>query len=403
MGSQARGQISATWTNLHPASTWYSYANGASPAQQAGQIYVGTKYHAALWSGSVASLVDLNPAGAATSWAYAVNGGQQVGVADWNGKSCAALWSGAAASFVSLNPDWATSGEALGVCAGQQVGWLGNTNGFAHAVLWSGTSNSCIDLHPPFEKNSRALATSGSNQVGYIQHYTSGNIYAAMWSGSAASFVELGPEWAFSTTVIWSEALAIGGTNQAGFFQLYNENVKKAALWSGAPQSFRSLHPDVATASEVWATTDSMQVGFATVGGQTCLALWRGTPESFVNLGPVAAGFGTGCSNFTVRGIWIEGNTIYLAGDADSQAISCRIQLLPPSLNLAGVPSQGGIKVLMLVWTNNGVRCVLESSGTLGSSWGAALGIQTTNENRVSTTITNTGHAQFFRLRGNSM
>src|SRR5688572_20578601 len=91
---QARGQIKVTWTNLHPVSSLYSYANAASETQQAGQIYVGTKYHAALWSGTVGSLVDLHPATAETSWVNACNGGQQVGFANIAWKGRAALWAG---------------------------------------------------------------------------------------------------------------------------------------------------------------------------------------------------------------------------------------------------------------------------------------------------------------------
>lgn len=401
---RAHSQIAVSWTNLHPVSSWYSYANTTTGDRQAGQFYVNAsgKYHAALWSGTVGSLVDLHPAGADSSRVSASDATQQVGYASMGGKNHAACWSGSAASFVDLTPAWANNSEAFGVFNSQQVGWcsLTNPSSGAHAVLWSGSAGSAVDLHPSGWKSSCAYATSGSQQVGYVEKYSSGNQYAALWSGSAASFVELGPEWWSSTTVIWSSAGAIGGTNQAGFYQLYNEFVSKAALWSGSPGSFVSLHPIGATASAVWATTDTLQAGLATINGQQCLGVWRGTAQSFVNLGPLAAGLGTGLTNLSVRGMSIQRNTIHLVGSVNSQAVALRIQLLPPNLYLAGVQSIGATQVVTLNWTNNAVLSILESRGALGSAWGVASGLLATNANWYSATTTNLDPVRFFRLRG---
>jgi hypothetical protein len=397
VAAPASGQISATCSNLHPAGSLYSYANGVGGAQQVGQIYVGTVYHAALWSGSVGSLVDLHPVGAASSVAYALSGSQQAGSAVIGGKYHAAMWSGTATSFMDLNPASATTSEALGIGGSQQVGYIGYGFG-RHAALWSGTSDSFVDLHPTGYQYSTAYATSGSNQVGSVQLYD-GNTHAAQWSGTANSFVDLGPGWWNSTSVPRSEAGAVGGTNKAGFYQLNNESVIKAALWSGT--AFVSLHPDGASASQVVATTDSMQVGFATIGGQDCLGYWRGTAQSFVNFGPLATGFGTGYSNVVLKGIWIDGSVIHLAGDANSQAIYCRIQLHPARLILAGAQTRAEVNILTLTWTNNGVPCVLESSDTPTSGWGMTSAPQTTNAGWVSTIVTNAAPAQYFRLRAN--
>src|SRR5437899_1840905 len=126
-GLRAHAQFTVTSANLHPVSSSYSYATAATETQQAGQIYVGAKYHAALWAGTVASLVDLHPAVADTTWVNAVDGTQQVGYANIGGKSRAAFWSGTAASFADLTPSWAQSSEVLGVFNSQQVGWCNPT------------------------------------------------------------------------------------------------------------------------------------------------------------------------------------------------------------------------------------------------------------------------------------
>jgi hypothetical protein len=403
-GLQVNGQIIVTWANLHPASAWYSYANAAGETQQAGQYYYnGTTYHAALWSGTVGSMVDLHPAAAATSWVDAAAAGQQVGYASIAGKSRAAFWAGTAASFVDLTPSWASSAEALGVGSAQQVGWCDPTNPSSgvHAVLWSGSAGSCVDLHPAAWKSSQAYATTGSIQVGGVTKYGSGNEYAGLWAGTAASFVELGPEWWNSTSVVWTRAVAAGGTNQAGFYQLYNEFITKAAMWSGSSQSFVSLHPSGATTSSALATTDTLQAGTATINGQVCLGVWRGTAQSFVNLGPINSGLGAGLTNLEVRGIGIQGNTLYLAGDVSSQAVAVKVVLLPPSLHLAGIQSQGGAQTVTLAWTNNGVSSVLESGDTPNSGWKTAGGVRITNANSYAAIVTNTTSIQFFRLRAN--
>jgi hypothetical protein len=403
-GLEAHGQIKVTWANLHPAPAWYSYANAAGETQQAGQyFYNGTAYHAALWSGTAGSMVDLHPAAAAMSWVDAAATGQQVGYASIAGQSRAAFWAGTAASFVDLTPSWASSAEALGVGYAQQVGWcnLTNPSSGVHAVLWSGSANSCVDLHPTGWRSSQAYATTGSSQVGGVTKYGSGNEYAALWAGSVASFVELGPESCNGITVIWSRAVAAGGTNQAGFYQLYSDLIIKAAMWSGSSQSFVNLHPSGATTSTALATTDTLQAGTANINGQVCLGVWRGTAQSFVNLGAINCGLGTGLTNLEVRGISIQGNTLYLAGDVSSQAVVVKAVLLPPSLRLANLQSQGSTQIVSLTWTNNGVSSVLESGDTPVSGWKTAGGVRTTNANSYAAIVTNIASVQFFRLRAN--
>lgn len=73
----------------------------------------------------------------------------------------------------------------------------------------------------------------------------------------------------------------------------------------------------------------------------------------------------------------------------------------PPNLLLAGVRRLAGSAALDLTWTNNGSICVLESAGTLTGDWNTVSNPWTTNANWVSTAVTNSSSAQFYRLRAN--
>ncbi|HWW74971.1 MAG TPA: hypothetical protein VNZ44_06240, partial [Pyrinomonadaceae bacterium] len=105
--------------------------------------------HAALWTGTAASVVDLHPSGYASSQAHATNGAQQAGFGWANTpaqvtRRHALVWSGNAASAVDLNqfmPLGFTEAAATGIdAAGNVVGWAvkGSSDGTAstHAVMW---------------------------------------------------------------------------------------------------------------------------------------------------------------------------------------------------------------------------------------------------------------------------
>jgi hypothetical protein len=102
-----------------------------------------------------------------------VGGGQQVGsgIESKHGYYHALLWSGTAASMVDLHPvsgfedSWAADTDGT-----HQVGYatsLGPNAGY-HASLWSGTAASLVDLHPAggFFLNSSAIGLSSNQQVG---------------------------------------------------------------------------------------------------------------------------------------------------------------------------------------------------------------------------------------------
>jgi hypothetical protein len=73
---------------------------------------------------------------------------------------------------------------------------------------------------------------------------------------------------------------------------------------------------------------------------------------------------------------------------------------MPPPLVVAGAQWAAGFEFLHLRWTNNGSSCVMESAGAVTGAWGAIVTPWITNAGWISTTVSNSSPAQFYRLRG---
>jgi hypothetical protein len=73
----------------------------------------------------------------------------------------------------------------------------------------------------------------------------------------------------------------------------------------------------------------------------------------------------------------------------------------PPPLLVADAQRSAGAEVLNLTWTNNGSMRLLESAGALTGGWSTVSTRWTTNAGWVSTSVTNSSPAQFYRLRAN--
>jgi hypothetical protein len=74
---------------------------------------------------------------------------------------------------------------------------------------------------------------------------------------------------------------------------------------------------------------------------------------------------------------------------------------LPPLLVIAGAQWSAGFESLALTWTNNGSHCLLESASAVMGGWSTVVSPWTTNGGWVSTSVSNSSPAQFYRLRGN--
>ena len=73
---------------------------------------------------------------------------------------------------------------------------------------------------------------------------------------------------------------------------------------------------------------------------------------------------------------------------------------LPPAMKLVSFQAVGASNMISLTWSNNGVACVLEGSGTVTGGWSTVPAAWTTNGNWINTKVTNTAPIQFFRLHG---
>ena len=116
----------AQWTvvSLNAVNSFDTGVYSVFAGREGGYVYVvGGFEHAALWSGTPASLVDLNPTGCPYSLVNGVSATQQVGWAQISNVSRASLWSGTAASRVDLNPA-GVDGSAATSISGNQPSWV---------------------------------------------------------------------------------------------------------------------------------------------------------------------------------------------------------------------------------------------------------------------------------------
>jgi hypothetical protein len=138
--------------------------------------------------------VDLNPAGVTASLGWGTDGVHQVGeISLVNGAYHAVVWHGTGASMVDLSPsDFTGIAAAYGVSGNQQVGFAAANGSGDHAMLWDGSPDSAVDLHPAGFFSSQAFGSNGTIQVGdgYLASLSSPS-YALAWSGSAASAIDL--------------------------------------------------------------------------------------------------------------------------------------------------------------------------------------------------------------------
>lgn len=71
----------------------------------------------------------------------------------------------------------------------------------------------------------------------------------------------------------------------------------------------------------------------------------------------------------------------------------------PPVLTVTGLQSQPGAVCIGLTWNNTGTNVTLESSASLTGPWSTVPATLNTNQNFITTTVTNAADRQFFRLR----
>ncbi|HQY87138.1 MAG TPA: hypothetical protein PK402_00675 [Tepidisphaeraceae bacterium] len=188
-----------SFVDIHPGLADVSSARAIRATEVGGYALIGSEVHAGYWivppsSPHLFTFTDLHPTGAASSMANAIAVGVQGGTANFAAfpsSPHAALWSGSAASVLDLNPPGAAGSTILGMDDGVQTGHA-SFGGTTHAGIWTGTAGSFIDLAgylPAGYSNSRGEAvyadgTGFIQVVGYATHLTdSGSrIEAIVWT-----------------------------------------------------------------------------------------------------------------------------------------------------------------------------------------------------------------------------
>lgn len=227
----------ASMVDLHPAGYVFSKVEGVEGDAQAGWgkkegPVVNTQ--PLLWHGSRASVVNLLPAGASSGLVEAIEGGVEYGSVYFPGAdfSHAAKWEGTAASYQDLNPAGYDGSSISGASATDRVGIALRSvdpDVDQHAFRWAG--NTGFDLHPGSAWFSRASATDGITQVGFYIP-TSDFPYrarACLWHGTAASFVDLHallpPEYEIS------EATGVSGKTVSGWASAASGEHPVPVIW----------------------------------------------------------------------------------------------------------------------------------------------------------------------------
>lgn len=389
----ANSQLTVVY--LHPTGANYSQAFGVHASQQVGNAPGG-----GIWTGTAGSWTSLLPASATSCLIYGIRSNQQVGDASIGGVNRAGLWNGTAASFVDLHPATATLSTAFATNGAQQVGYA-YFSGVSKAGLWNGTSASWVDLSPAGAVSSEARGISATQQVGNAQ--VGGVIRASVWTGSAASWVDLHPAGATASRLnAVSNGIQVGDARIGGAYH--------AGMWSGTPGSFVDLHPAGAAESSVYAVDGNTQVGYANIS-HVRAALWNGTANSFVDLHallPQGAFFSS-----EARGVWRDGNTVYVVGSGYSTSAFAfqallwvgtldNFALVLNKTTVAGQNSVLGTIALADIKPTNTVFTTYDNSGlvTTPATVTVLAGQQTRNFQITTTAITSTVVTTIFAKRG---
>lgn len=330
LGGQFCAPLQAQWTvvDLHPPGAFKSDCYDVQDGQQFGTVAFVNEAHAAMWSGTAASVVDLHPAGPTeVSRAFSGAGLQQVGRSQMGNFSEAFLWSGTAGSAVNLNPVGATYSEAVAI-DGNQIGGNASIPGQSSgAGFWDLNTLIWTSLQPPGQfGGTTCFDVQGGHQVG--AYNSNGILHAVLWSGSGASWVDLDPNTATNNA-----AYGVWGNQQVGYREFSGK--KHAALWTGSAASFVDLHPAGALWSELQGVDSGVQVGNTSYSYGTFAGVWKGSATSFENLSYYLAPDYAGALAY---GIWVDGASTYVVGTAGN----------------AGATNRATMWVSEPAWTNMG-------------------------------------------------
>lgn len=190
-------------------------AYGVGVGQQVGMI-VKSQSNAALWLGSLNSLINLHPKGAVLSFANATDGARQAGYAGFDIRvrqeaakgnktqrfNYAYVWSGSAVSGLNIHsypennfPGVSLSQSyALGIKGSLVVGYAGDqtkfgTPAYSHAMVWNLASNQCLDLNeflPAGFVGAQATSVDADGNISGFMAKADGTRHAVVWVSNPA-------------------------------------------------------------------------------------------------------------------------------------------------------------------------------------------------------------------------
>lgn len=284
---------------LHPVGFQDTFVrtNQAGALFGSGRVSTSSAFHALLWNGRAASVVDLHPSGYTSSGIAAILNDTYVGRGEVAGESHALLWNnGSATNVVDLHPAGARSSALMDLAVDSnnipyQVGYLSNTDIVSpRATLWRGTAASAVSLQPTGYTYGFVSAASTNYQVGYVSNSQGGsplNSRPFLWSGTAASGIDLTPTGYKNGTVNdTTDDTQVGYVFRNGVGQ-----TPHAMLWHGTAASGVDLHSTAYQQTEADGVSGNTQVGSGTIAGGGWHALvWNGTPESLIDLHSTTTG-----------------------------------------------------------------------------------------------------------------
>jgi hypothetical protein len=273
--------------------------------------------------------------------AFGISGTNIVGVYRIGGNDYSFLYNGS--SYTTLSEPGADATYAYGISGSNIVGYYDDESYNAHGFIYNGSSYTYLNV--PGAADTYACGISGTNIVGYYDYVNGGNCYGFIYNGSG-----------YNTNVnvpgaVTTYARGISGNNIVGWYWDASY-VAHGFLYNGSSYNTNVNVPG-ATFTEAY-----------------------------------------GISGNNIVGFYSDSSAMYARG-------LLATPVAPPWLLIAGAQQSAGWVSLHLTWTNNGGQCVLASAGAVTGGWSTVSSPWTTNSGWVSTVVTNSSPAQFYRLQAN--
>jgi hypothetical protein len=247
-------------------------------------------------------------------------------------------------TYTTFSVPGSDSTYAEGISGANIVGWYNDMSYNSHGYIYNYVSSNFTYLNVSGAAETYACGISGTNIVGYTTAADGENVQSFLYNGISTNIFTV-------PGAIDTYACGISGTNIVGYYN----------------------------------GSDYVAHGF----------LYNGI-SYYTNLNYPGADFteALGISGNNIVGFYSDTSAMYARGFLATPAALAA----PPPLRIAGAQKSAGLVSLNLTWTNNGSQCLVASAGALTGGWNTVSTPWTTNSGWVSTIVTNSSTAQFYRL-----